>query len=132
VRSGMPISRAYKLCPEAVYLPPNFPLYIRVSGEIMAIARQYADKFEQWGIDEAFLDVSKRVRDYTDAENLAGRLKFEIREKEKLTCSIGIGPNKLVAKKMRLRVFFRPCQCASYFGWATKLRNGSMPWELAR
>ena len=48
---------AWRLCPRAVYLPPNFPLYIRVSGEIMAIARKYAGKFEQWGIDEAFLDV---------------------------------------------------------------------------
>jgi DNA polymerase IV (archaeal DinB-like DNA polymerase) len=66
VRSGMPISRAYRLCPEAVYLPPNFPLYIRVSNEIMEIARQYTDKFEQWGIDEAFLDVSAKVKDYTE------------------------------------------------------------------
>jgi len=98
VRSGMPISRAWKLCPEAVYLPPNFPLYIRVSGEIMAIARRYADKFEQWGIDEAFLDVSSRVKDFAEAESLARQLKQEIQEKEKLTCSIGVGPNKLVAK----------------------------------
>lgn len=98
VRSGMPISRAWKLCPQAVYLPPNFPLYISVSGEIMAIARRYADKFEQWGIDEAFLDVSSRVKDYAEAEVLARQLKQEIQEKEKLTCSIGIGPNKLVAK----------------------------------
>jgi DNA polymerase IV (DinB-like DNA polymerase) len=98
VRSGMPISRAWKLCPEAVYLPPNFPLYIHVSGEIMGIARRYADKFEQWGIDEAFLDVSSRVKDYAEAEAIARQLKQEIKEKEKLTCSIGVGPNKLVAK----------------------------------
>src|SRR5512147_3264594 len=45
LRSGMPISQAYRLCPNAVYLPPNFPLYIRVSSEIMTIARKYADKF---------------------------------------------------------------------------------------
>jgi DNA polymerase IV (DinB-like DNA polymerase) len=98
VRSGMPISRAWKLCPEAVYLPPNFPLYIHVSEEIMAIARRYADKFEQWGIDEAFLDVSSRMKDYAEAEAFARQLKQEIKEKEKLTCSIGVGPNKLVAK----------------------------------
>jgi DNA polymerase IV (DinB-like DNA polymerase) len=94
----MPISRAWKLCPEAVYLPPNFPLYIRVSIEIMDIARRYADKFEQWGIDEAFLDVTSRVKDYAEAEALARTIKHEINEKEKLTCSIGVGPNKLVAK----------------------------------
>jgi DNA polymerase IV (DinB-like DNA polymerase) len=98
VRSGMPISRAWKLCPEAVYLPPNFPLYIKVSNEIMEIARKYADKFEQWGIDEAFLDVSARVENYAEAEALANQLKREIKEKEHLTCSVGIGPNKLIAK----------------------------------
>ena len=98
VRSGMPISQAWRLCPEAVYLPPNFPLYIKVSAEIMAIARRYACKFEQWGIDEAFLDVTCKVSDYVEAEALARLIKQEIKEKERLTCSIGVGPNKLVAK----------------------------------
>ena len=42
IKSGMPISRAWKLCPDAIYLPPNFPLYIKVSKEIMEIARRYA------------------------------------------------------------------------------------------
>ena len=98
VRSGIPISRAWKLCPEAIYLPPNFPLYIKVSKEIMEIAQRYADKFEPWGLDEAFLDVSARVKDYSEAEAYAKRLKREIKEKERLTCSIGVGPNKLIAK----------------------------------
>jgi len=98
VRSGIPISRAWKLCSEAVYLPPNFPLYIKVSNEIMKIARRYADKFEQWGIDEAFLDVSTRVKDFLEAAALARQLKHEVKEKENLTCSIGVGPNKLIAK----------------------------------
>jgi DNA polymerase IV (archaeal DinB-like DNA polymerase) len=98
VRSGMPISQAWRLCPRAVYLPPNFPLYIKVSGEIMEIARKYAGKFEQWGIDEAFLDVSGKVMDWKEAELLARQLKQEIKEKEGITASIGIGPSKLVAK----------------------------------
>ena len=84
VRSGMPISRAWKLCPEAIYLPPNFPLYIKVSNEIMEIARKYTDKFEQWGLYEAFLDVSARVKDYAEAGALAKHLKREITEKERL------------------------------------------------
>ena len=62
LRSGMPISQAWRLCPRAVYLRPNFKLYIRVSDEIMALGRKYAGKFEQWGIDEAFLDVTGRVK----------------------------------------------------------------------
>lgn len=64
----------------------------------MEIAKRYADKFEQWGIDEAFLDVSERVRDFDEAEALAQEIKQEILKEEKLTCSIGIGPNKLIAK----------------------------------
>jgi DNA polymerase IV (DinB-like DNA polymerase) len=98
IRSGLPISRAWKLCPEAIYLPPNFTLYIKISNEIMQIVRKYGDKVEQWGLDEAFLDASLRVKDYTEAEALAKQLKREIKEKENLTCSIGVGPNKLVAK----------------------------------
>ncbi len=98
VRSGMPISRAWKLCPKAVYLPPNFPLYVKVSNGIMQIARHFAGKFEQWGIDEAFLDVTTKVSSIEEARNLAVQIKNEIKAKEGLTCSIGIGPNKLVAK----------------------------------
>jgi DNA polymerase IV (DinB-like DNA polymerase) len=98
VKSGMPISRAWKLCPEAIYLPVNYPLYTEASNKIMEILRKYAGKFEQWGIDEAFLDVTSKVKDFGDAETLARQIKKEIFEKEKLTCSIGIGPNKLVAK----------------------------------
>jgi DNA polymerase IV (DinB-like DNA polymerase) len=94
----MPISQAWRLCPKAVYLLPNFPLYIKVSGEIMAIARKYAGKFEQWGIDEAFLDVTEKVKDWVEAEALARQIKQEIKDKEHLTASIGVGPNKLVAK----------------------------------
>jgi len=98
VSSGMPISRAWKLCPEGIYLPVNYGLYERVCSEIMGILRKYADKFEQWGIDEAFLDVTSKVKDHEEAEVLARKIKNEIFKKEKLTCSIGIGPNKLVAK----------------------------------
>jgi DNA polymerase IV (archaeal DinB-like DNA polymerase) len=98
VRSGMPISVAWRLCPRAVYLPPNFPLYISISAEIMALLRKYAGKFEQWGIDEAFLDVTGKVGDWSEAEALARQIKQKIKEKERLTASIGVGPNKLVAK----------------------------------
>jgi DNA polymerase IV (DinB-like DNA polymerase) len=94
----MPISRAWKLCPQAVYLPPDFKLYTQISNEIMLLLRTYTDKFEQWGIDEAFLDVTSRVKDYGEAESLARRIKARIKEDQGLTCSIGIGPNKLVAK----------------------------------
>jgi DNA polymerase IV (DinB-like DNA polymerase) len=98
VKSGMPISRAWKLCSEAVYLPVNYELYKKVSREIMSILRKYADKFEQCVIDEAFLDVTPRINSYKEAKVLAHQIKMEILENEGLTCSVGIGPNKLVAK----------------------------------
>lgn len=98
VRSGMPISRAWKMCPSAIYLPPDFVEYVDVSSRIMSVLRRHADKFEQWGIDEAFLDVSSRVKSPEDAEALARQIKKEIYETERLTCSIGIGPNKIIAK----------------------------------
>lgn len=98
VHSAMPISRAWKLCPDCVYLRPHFDLYIRASSGIMRILKSHADRFEQGGIDEAYLDVSSRVKDFDKARELAGRLMEEILEKERLTCSVGVGPNKLVAK----------------------------------
>jgi DNA polymerase IV (DinB-like DNA polymerase) len=98
IRSGMPISRAWKIIPEAVYLRPNFELYIRVSNEIMSILRAHSVKFEQWGIDEAFLDVTSTAKDDAEAEHLAQQIKNQIYDNQKLTCSIGVGPNKLVAK----------------------------------
>jgi DNA polymerase IV (DinB-like DNA polymerase) len=97
IRSGMPISRAYARCPGGVYLPPNFPLYARVSREVMEILRTYSPHFHQVSIDEAFLDISQSG-DYIAAGALAHRIKEEIREKERLTCSIGIGPSRIVAK----------------------------------
>jgi DNA polymerase IV (DinB-like DNA polymerase) len=98
VRSAMPISRAWKLCPHCIYLRPHFDLYIKASSNIMRILKNNADKFEQGGIDEAYLDISSRVRDFDDAGEYARRLMEEVREREKLTCSIGVAPNKLVAK----------------------------------
>jgi DNA polymerase IV (DinB-like DNA polymerase) len=98
VKSGIPIVRAWKLCPNAVYLPVNYALYKKVSEQIMTTLIGYADKFEQWGLDEAFLDVTSRVSDFVNAQSYAGKIKNEIYENERLTCSIGIGHNKLIAK----------------------------------
>ncbi len=98
IHSAMPISTAYKLCPTAVFLPVNMELYLSFSEKVMKILREFADKFEQASIDEAYLDISGRVKNPAEAEELARKIKKEILEKEKLTSSIGIGPNKLIAK----------------------------------
>jgi DNA polymerase IV (DinB-like DNA polymerase) len=98
IRSGMPISKAWRLCPNAIYLPVNFKLYEKVSSRIMNILKEHAEKLEQVGLDEAFLDVSRRVKDFEQAKNLAVLIKEKILEEEGLTCSVGIGPNKLISK----------------------------------
>lgn len=98
IHSGMPISKAYSLCSDGIFLPVNFNLYWTASESVMQILRKYADKFQQTSIDEAFLDITGRVKDYDEAKLLALQIKKEILETEKLTCSIGIGPNKLLAK----------------------------------
>lgn len=99
IHSGQPISRAYKLCPDAIFIhPPNLGLYGRVSSEVMTLIRSFTTKFEQVSIDEAFLDVSDRVKNYTGAIELASKIKKELLAKEGLTCSIGVAPNKSTAK----------------------------------
>ena len=98
IRSAMPISRAWRLCPDAVYLRPHFDLYVPASNSIMKILKSHADRFEQGGIDEAYLDVSNRVKDFDEAREFANKLMEEVLEKEKLTCSVGVAPNKMVAK----------------------------------
>lgn len=101
VKSGIPISLAKKRLEnvEAVFLPVDHTFYENISDEIMKILRAYADRFEQVSIDEAFLDISQRVDGKVDeAKTLATKIKEHIRAQKKLTCSIGVGPNKLVAK----------------------------------
>ncbi len=98
VSSGMPISKAWRLCAgRCVFLPVNYEKYSQVSSRIMKILSKYADKLEQTSIDEAYLDVS-RVGSFEKARGLAIAIKKEILRKEGLTCSIGIAQNKLVAK----------------------------------
>ena len=98
LRSGMPISQAYRLCPQATYVPPDWGLYERVSEEVMTTLRGFADKFEQGSIDEAYLDVTSRARDEESAARFAKEVKKALLEKHGLTCSIGVAPNKSSAK----------------------------------
>ncbi len=98
VHSGMPIVTAKRMCPEGVFLPVNFELYTRVSDEIMSMLRTYSPVIEQVSVDEAFLELTSRVKDFGEASKTAESIKSEIRNRLGLTCSIGIGPNKLIAK----------------------------------
>ena len=105
IHSALPISRAWRFAedarrrgePATVFIQPNMPLYREVSGRIMQILQPRADAFEEASIDEAYLDVSSRDNFAAATEQMA-QLKAEIREREGLGCSVGIGPNKLIAK----------------------------------
>ena len=101
VKSGIPIILAKNKLKEqdSVFLPADFDYYSQVSSNAMEIIEKYADVFEYVGRDEAYLDVTKKTEnDFHNAEHLAQQLKNEIRNSLKLTCSVGITPNKLVSK----------------------------------
>src|SRR5207245_10112446 len=88
VRSGMPISMAWKLGPQGIYVPPDFELYGETSGRAMDIMREFADIFEQTSIDEAYMDVSKKCKTDDDAKDLAVNLKEPLKEREVDTDSV--------------------------------------------
>jgi DNA polymerase IV (DinB-like DNA polymerase) len=101
VKSGIPIIQAKRKLRDvdAAFLPVNFDLYDKVSENIMNLLRGHAERFEQVGIDEAFLDVTLKVEgDFAKATQLALEIQMEIMAKERITVSVGVGPNKLVAK----------------------------------
>ena len=95
VHSAMPLRTAYSLCPDAVFLPVDYAEYSRVSGEVKAILKQFSPLIEDVGIDEAFLDISSIG---TSSEEIAIEIKKRVNDEIGLTCSIGIAPNKLLAK----------------------------------
>ncbi|MEM2759243.1 MAG: DNA polymerase IV [Nitrososphaerales archaeon] len=101
VKSGMPIKLAKSRLKttEAVFLPVDHNYYEEMSEKAMKIIRDYVDRFEKVGIDEAFLDVSERCNhDFSRASELAKEIKRKVNDVLRLSCSIGIGPNKLIAK----------------------------------
>jgi DNA polymerase IV (DinB-like DNA polymerase) len=101
VKSGMPIFQAKKKLEntDAVFLPVDHAFYDEISDKVMDILRSYADSFEQAGVDEAYLDLSQKTNgSFENARELAQKIKDEMKARLMLTCSIGVGPNRLVAK----------------------------------
>lgn len=95
IHSAMPLRTAYKLCPDAIFLPVDYEEYSRVSEAVKSILREFSPIIEDVGIDEAFLDISTIDR---PSEEIAREIKKRIKDETSLTCSIGIAPNKLLAK----------------------------------
>jgi len=95
IHSALPLKRAYKLCPYAVFLPVDMEEYSRVSEIFKNVLRQFSPVMEDVGIDEAFLDLSDSAK---PSEEIAREIKEGVKAATGLTCSIGIAQNKLLAK----------------------------------
>jgi DNA polymerase-4 len=98
IHSAMPTSRALRLCPEVIILPPRHRLYRERSQQVMSILRQMTSRIEQVSIDEAYLDLTDNLAIWEDAVDLARQLQQRVAKETKLSASLGVATNKLVAK----------------------------------
>lgn len=98
VHSAMASARAYKLCPDAVFLRPRFDAYSAVSAQIREVFREYTDIVEPLSLDEAYLDVTNNKKSITSAKQIAQEIKKKIYERTGLTASAGVSFNKFLAK----------------------------------
>ena len=98
VRSAMPATRAERLCPGAIFVPPDFSRYRAVSRLAREIFKRHTDLVEPLSLDEAYLDVSENKTGLPTATRVARTIREQIREELKLTASAGVAPNKFLAK----------------------------------
>lgn len=98
VRSAMPALSAERLCPQAVFVPPDFPRYRTVSRQTRDIFRRYTDLIEPLSLDEAYLDVTQNKAGLPTATKVAAAIRRHIRDELNLTASAGVAPNKFLAK----------------------------------
>jgi DNA polymerase-4 len=98
VRSAMPAVHAERLCPNAVFLPPDFPRYRAVSRQVREILRRHTDLIEPLSLDEAYLDVTENKTGLPTATQVARTIREQIRAELCLTASAGVAPNKFLAK----------------------------------
>jgi len=98
VRSAMPAVRAERLCPNATFLPPDFPRYRAVSRQVREIFKRHTDLIEPLSLDEAYLDVSENKTGLPTATQVARTIREQIRSELSLTASAGVAPNKFLAK----------------------------------
>ena len=98
VRSAMPAVRAERLCPDAVFVPPDFTRYRAVSKHVREIFLRHTDLVEPLSLDEAYLDVTHPKTDFSSGTAVAKKIREQITEETKLTASAGVAPNKFLAK----------------------------------
>jgi DNA polymerase-4 len=98
VRSAMPAVRAQRLCPEAIFVPPDFTRYRAVSSSVREIFKRHTDLIEPLSLDEAYLDVTENKTGLATATLVARAIREQIRQELNLTASAGVAPNKFLAK----------------------------------
>ncbi|MEM9554361.1 MAG: DNA polymerase IV [Acidobacteriota bacterium] len=98
LRSAMPAARAIKLCPQAVFIKPDFPRYREASQRIFEIFRRFTPIVQPASLDEAYLDVTDHLGEHRSATEVAQEIRARVRAECDLTVSIGVAPNRLVAK----------------------------------
>ncbi|NLM45451.1 MAG: DNA polymerase IV [Firmicutes bacterium] len=98
VKTGIPVWQAKKLCPHGIFVPPDHGLYLSYAEKILEIMRSYTPLVEPFSIDEAWLDVTGSVRLFGPAPEIGRMLQRRIREEVKIPCSVGLAPNKFLAK----------------------------------
>jgi DNA polymerase-4 len=98
VRSAMPAVRAERLCPEAIFVPPDFTRYRAVSSSVREIFKRHTDLVEPLALDEAYLDVTENKTGLPTATLVARAIREQIRQELNLTASAGVAPNKFLAK----------------------------------
>jgi DNA polymerase IV len=98
VRSAMPAVQAQRLCPEAIFVPPDFPRYRAVSQDVREIFKRHTDLIEPLSLDEAYLDVTENKTGLPTATRVARTIREQIRQELNLTASAGVAPNKFLAK----------------------------------
>jgi DNA polymerase IV len=138
IHSAMPISRAYRLCPDAVFLPVRMERYAQASGAVFAILSAFTPDIEPISIDEAYLDISSTWHLFGTPHEACVMMKRRIREKTGLTASVGLAPTKMVAKiasdlgkpdglvevrREQLRDFLRPLETGAIWGLGPKAQE---------
>jgi DNA polymerase IV len=98
VRSAMPAVQAERLCPEAIFVAPDFPRYRAVSRSVREIFKRHTDLIEPLSLDEAYLDVTENKTGISTATRVARAIREQIRQELNLTASAGVAPNKFLAK----------------------------------